>query len=100
MFGQGYPVKANKSKLYELVKRHFEIPVECGTTTFFATSWGYNLRFLFDGCLYRFDFRPKDGRAALVRTMQFLNGKAEQTSDTAYIEHEELLELGMARAIR
>lgn len=29
MSGQGYSVKANKEKLYELVKRHFEIPVEC-----------------------------------------------------------------------
>lgn len=97
MAEQEYFIKANKTKLYELVKRHFEMPVEYQQTTFSATPFNYMLSFLFDGRLYRFNL---DVSGALVRNVEDLRGNTAPTMDVVYVKRAELMELGLAQTVQ
>lgn len=93
-------LKATKSSLYELAKRHFDMPVKRWQTEFSKVPGmrEYSLEFVHDGSLYHFLLGTctEAGTVMLGRNVYKLHDRGDWTWDTVEIGPDELLELGMA----
>ena len=101
MTGQRYQLKATKARLYELVKRHFEVPVACQQTNFVKRSRNrdYALKFFYEGKIYSFFLAECSGKVVLSRMVDTLRVAHDRTWDAVDIQLTELLEQGLAEPI-
>ena len=99
MAGQQYRLKATKTGLYALVRRHFEVPVKCRKAEFHKIPGlrDYALDFSHEGRLYNFFLAPFGGKVTLSRTLTGLSGA--RTWDTADISLSERLELDLVEKV-
>lgn len=100
MAGQQYRLKATKTKLYELARRHFEVPVTCRKTDFIKSPGmrDYSLDFSHQGRFYHFFLAPFGGKVTLSRTVTCLSGA--RTWEAVDISLAELRELDLVEPAR
>lgn len=99
MAGQQYRLKATKTGLYALVRRHFEVPVKCRKAEFreIPGLQDYALDFSHEGRLYHFFLYPFGGKVTLSRTLTGLSGA--RTWNAVDISLSELLELDLVEKV-
>lgn len=98
MTGQRYRLKATKTKLYELVERHYGVPAKRQRAEFikYPRSRDYALDFFHGGKKYHFFFAACAGKVILTRDVVDLCEDCPRSWDTVDIGLGELLELGLA----
>lgn len=101
MAGQRYRLKATKTGLYALVRRHYGVPVKRQQTEFirYPKSRDYGLDFYFDGQLYHFFLAACGGKVILSRQITSLGEDGPKTWDTADISLAELRELDLVETV-
>lgn len=101
MEGQRYRLTVNKSKMYELVRRHFGITMRARDTEFIAyrTSRSYALDYCYDGVQYHYFLCSFADRVSITQEIRRVWDDEPSSLDVVDIDFPELMELGLIEPV-